>query len=355
MMINNQIYYYPERIDENSDEINVNMSFTDQQHLSTDICSTQSINIDTLSNGSIFDPHTHNNNTSMAINKNNTNYFKSSWQQQTLSSDDEDDDHSIVLYKIQIIFTIPYPVTNNSILNKTIFIRDVKYNELLGILTDICVNASSFILNYSTIKPLPHNICLHLLLNLTSTTPFREIIFCRTIEDLSNTESSSNDTESESHSVGPSGYFILSQCVIIFIMMMTIYIVQTARKKSLVNRVGQHLIHSRPYITVFGARTNEESANNRNNTSTESATTLQAGLNQVPTRLQLASVANVKLNAPIDEQVLAANDLTSTMYDRRASRVYINRDLIDVKEFTKRLSVPCETSTDSQSHVSNDD
>ncbi len=49
-----------------------------------------------------------------------------------------------------------------------------------------------------------------------------------------------------------------------------------------------------------------------------------------------------------EEQVLAANDLTSTINDRRTTRPSINRDLIDVKEFTKRISLTNESSTDTE-------
>ena len=74
------------------------------------------------------------------------------------------------------------------------------------------------------------------------------------------------------------------------------------------------------------------------NTSINPATTLQVGLNQLVLHRNLTS-----LSTPIEEQVLAANDLTSTINDRRATRPSLNRDLIDVKEFTKRISLPNET------------
>ncbi|UJR35725.1 hypothetical protein I4U23_028475 [Adineta vaga] len=327
---------------------------TNNQHLSVNICSMESINIDTLSNGSDSHPDKHDDNTSTTILANDIIHFKSSWQQQQASADDqEQNDHSSVLNTIQIIFTIPYIILNNSILNNTVFITDIVHNELLASLTNICIDNSSFIVHYSTMKPLPHNICLYLLLNLTSSTILREIFFCRTIDSLSNI-TSSNDSETEVHrAVGPSSFFILSQCVIILIMMIIIYGVQTARQKSLVNRVGQRLIRSRPYMIVFGNKTNGTAAIDTTNIPRNTTTTPQTGLNHLLFHRNLTVKPNFKMIEPIEEQVLAANDLTSTMQDRRASKVYINRDLINVKEFTKRMSTTNESSTDNELHVLN--
>jgi len=52
------------------------------------------------------------------------------------------------------------------------------------------------------------------------------------------------------------------------------------------------------------------------------------------------------VDQPVEEQVLAATDLTATASERRATHLYLNRDLIDVKEFTKRMSVQQESSSD---------
>lgn len=292
---------------------------------SSNSCSIQSINIDTTV------PET---NTSLAM---NIIQFMSSWKQ-TIITDDED---STSLNIIEVNFTIPYQISNESIINKTIFITDIKHHRLLATLTKICINSSSFIVNYSINKWLPHNICLYLLLNLTVSTQ-KEIIFCRTIDDFNN--SKLHDTSTATTGTGgPSGYFILSQCVIIILMMFIIYAVETARKKSLVNRVSQRLHRSRPYISIFGIKTITRTGSNAINTSINPATTLQVGLNQLVLDRNLASIAT-----PIEEQVLAANDLTSTIYDRRASRPSLNRDLIDIKEFTKRISFPNDTITDTE-------
>ncbi|CAF1276443.1 unnamed protein product [Adineta steineri] len=299
------------------------------QSVSSNICSLQSINIDTRASDT------------------NTFGFTSSWQLNTV----ENTSNSTILNIIQIIFTIPYTISNNSIFNKTVFITDVVHNQLLASLTNICINGSSFIINYSTTISLPHNICLYLLLNLTSSTVLKEIIFCRTIDysynDTSSTDNSQTDTN---QSVGPSVYFIISQSIIILIMMFTIYAVQTVRKKSLLNRIGQLVIRSRPYKTIFGHKTDVRNDNNTDNIPINSANALQVGLNQIVLHRSLASIPSLHLTipTPTEEQVLAANDLTSTIYDRRMSRPFINRDLIDVKEFTKRISTPNESSTDIQ-------
>jgi hypothetical protein len=180
----------------------------------------------------------------------------------------------------------------------------------------------------------------------------REIIFCRTIEDLySNNTSLSNNTQSTtSQSVGPSEFFILSQCIIILIMMFTIYGVNTARQKNFVDRVNQRLLRNRFYLTIFGKQTVVRTDSRTVNTSRASATTLQVSLNQIAFHHRLTSLPNYQISLPIEEQVLAANDLTTTINDRRATRPFINRDLIDVKEFTKRISLANENSTDTESH-----
>ena len=307
--------------------IPVNLNLSSSMNRDTPVlnsCLIQSINIDHSDDHIDFIP------------------FTSSWQQIIVT---DNDDSSTSLNIIQITFTIPYQISNQSIVNKTIFITDAIHNQLLASLTNFCYNDSSFFVNYSTIQPLPQTICLFLLLNLTSSILPREIIFCRTIEDSYNTTLTSDNstiTTDTSHAVGPSGYFILSQCIIILIMMFIIFGVQTARQKDLVNRASERIIHSRTYITIFGNKRSVRASSAVINQSIHPATTLQAGLNQLMFNRRPTSVT-----APIEEQVLAANDLTTTIYDRRATRPSINRDLIDVKEFTKRMStVPIENSAE---------
>jgi hypothetical protein len=166
----------------------------------------------------------------------------------------------------------------------------------------------------------------------------REIIFCRTIEYSYNSLLENSTTI---QTVGPSGFFILSQCIIILIMMFIIYGVQTVRQKNLLHRASERFIRSRPYISIFGNKT----IGCRSNVAINPSTTLQAGLNQIIFNRCLTSIT-----APIEEQVLAANDLTTTIHDRRTTRPSINRDLIDVKEFTKRMSITIENSTDTELH-----
>jgi hypothetical protein len=301
----------------------------------TNICSALSINIDTPT-AELEGTHTGEHRRSTTVTTDDIIQFTSSWQRTVVTDDDSYEDHSTSLNIIQMTFTIPYIISNNSILNKTIFIIDV-----------ICINGSSFIINYSTKKSLPHDICLYLVLNLTSSTTLKEIIFCRTIDNPYDNSSSSHDnTTAASSTVGPSQFFILSQCIIILIMMFIIYGVQTAREKSLANRVSQRLYRSRPYITIFGNKTTACASS----AATNHASTLQAGLNNLDFHRRLASLSH-PMGAPIEEQVLAAHDLTSTSNDRRATRWSINRDLIDIKEFTKRMSEPNESSTDMELSV----
>jgi len=317
----NEFNHY-QQIRSNNNLVNFNLSSINRDSPSLNICLIQSINID--------------------LQHSTTNTiipFTSSWKQIIVTNED----NSTLLNIIQITFTIPYQISNESIINKTIFITDAIHNQLLASLTNFCYNDSSFFLNYSTIQPLPQNICLYLLLNLTSSMILREIIFCRTIEDSYNITSLSDNSTATIQTVGPSGYFILSQCIIILIMMFIIYGVQTARQKDFIHRASERLIHSRPYISIFGNKTIVRTNSTAVNPSLHPAMTLQAGLNQIMFNRRLTSVT-----APIEEQVLAANDLTTTIYDRRATRPSINRDLIDVKEFTKRMSIANESSIDTE-------
>jgi hypothetical protein len=135
--------------------------------------------------------------------------------------------------------------------------------------------------------------------------------------------------------------------------MFIIYGVQKAREKSLVNRVGQRLVRSRPYMTVFGNKTAVCTSSNAVNASLNAATTLQAGLYQFAFHRHLASISSHQMTTPIEEQVLAAHDLTSTINDRRATRPFINHNLIDLKEFTKRMNRPNSSSTENELHVLN--
>ncbi|CAF0870436.1 unnamed protein product [Rotaria sp. Silwood1] len=359
---NNKFYHYRQiRSSQSSDKnnqinhdiIRLNVSLTNENSASSNICLTESINIDTPPTEPNIDPNIQHN-TSRTITPVDIIQFVSSWKRQIVTDnhhDDEQNNYSTPLNMIQIIFTIPYIITNNSIYNKTVFVIDVEHSQLLASLTDVCINESSFIINYSTIKPLPHTICLYLLLNLTLSTTLREIFFCRTIDDLFNNLSVSHNETETNHSVGPSEFFILSQCIIILIMMFVIYGVQTVRQKDLVNRVSQRLVHSRPYIAIFGNRTPVRTSINDVNSSINPATTLQRGLNHLVFHRNLTSLPNRQISAPIEEQILAASDLTSTIFDRRATRPCINRDLIDVKEFTKRMSVQMENSTNTELNV----
>lgn len=261
--------------------------------------------------------------------------FLSSWEQQIVQ-------HATALNIIQITFIIPYNLSNQTILNKTILILDVPHRHLLASISDICFNQSSFFVNYSTLQPLPHDVCLYLLLNLTSTMNLKEIIFCRTIEHIP-----SENITSSKHPVGPSEFFILSQCIIIFIMMLIIFSVQTAREKNFLNRVSERVVHTRAFIAVFGSKAAMERSHPSTgvNSISHPATTLQAGLRQLVLNRHVAFVP-----PPIEEQVLAATDLTSTINDRRVTRQSINRDLIPIKELTKRISVAPEHSMDGEFH-----
>ncbi|CAF3935434.1 unnamed protein product [Rotaria magnacalcarata] len=342
MMTNNKSYHYQqirslEKIDQidhvNYNEMNFNESSTDENNF----CAAQPLNIDVPKIQSVTNSNPQQN-TSTTITTIDIIQFISSWERTNGKDDHHYDNNSPVLNSIQIIFGIPYEIQNESIYNKTVYIIDAVHNQLLASIIDICINKSSFIINYSTTKPLPHNICLYLLLNMTSLVTLREIVFCRTIDDFYMNSLPSNNSDT-AHAVGPSQFFILSQCIIIFIMMFIIYAVQTARQKSLVDRVGQRFIRSRPYIAVFGSRQSVHAKSNIGSVSVNPATTLESGLNNLIFQCQLSSLANHQLPAGIEEQILSATDLTSTSYDRRSTRACINRDLINVKEFTKRMSI----------------
>ena len=300
---------------------------------STD-CSKQTINIDALANetGS----------------SNDIIQYTSSWQRNpnAQAHDDEDSQSS---NSIEIVFTVPYSISSSTILTQRVFITDVADNRLLASLSNLCGNGSSFIINYASAIALPHNICLYLVLNQSVSTFLREIVFCRTIADSENPASSSQSSETDgTHTVGPSQFFILSQGIIILIMMFVIFIVQTARQKSLVHRARQRLSRSRPYKVVFGHKVNGVEVKH---TAISSATTLRAGLNHFVGPRQRPPNPN-DLDAPLDEQVLSATDLKSTVTDRSGARSYVNRDFINVKEFTKRMSGPDDGRAESDIYTS---
>jgi len=205
---------------------------------------------------------------------------------------------------IQVIFTIPYTVSNEAILNHTVFITDPVNNQLLASFTTICINGSSFIINYSTNIPLPHDVCLYLLLNITLSTALTEIITCRTIE---NNSSSNNEETSDETTEGPRPIFIVSQGVIIFIMMFIIYLVDRARNKHLVHHVGQHLFRIKPLARTISNRISNDTND-----------------------IQL----NNLISSSVEEQLVTTNDLTPTFNDRNRTK----HTLINIKELKNRLS-----------------
>ena len=320
----------------NRARVDITPSATDQP--SSTGCSLQTIDIDALSNGTSA--------TDEILG------YVSSWQRKPQTGE-SDDESSHPLKSIEIAFTIPYTIAPSSVLNQTVFITDVAHNQLLAALSNLCWNGSSFIVYYASIKALPHNICLYLVLNQSLSTVPREIVFCRTIDDSQNPLSPSSSQEGDgSHTVGPSQFFILSQCIIILIMMFIIFIVQTARQKSLVHRVSQRLSRSRPYKVVFGHKAMAHAnGTSTNHTAISSATTLRAGLNQIVFPRQRTASSD-DLDGSLDKQDLSAADLTSTVTSRSGARPYGNRDLINVKEFTKRISRVDDFRTDSNINTS---
>lgn len=291
-------------------------------------CSSESINIDTLENQTNVDI--------------DILQLTSSWQQKidTKAHDEPTTPSSSGLNQIEIIFTISSTIVSQSIIAKRVYIIDAKNNQLLAtIINNICLKNSSFIINYSTQKPLPHTVCLNLRLNRTSNLIREEIFFCRTLDGLMKNDSSSHESDS-SHPVGPSQFFILSQCIIILIMMFIIFVVQTAREKNLMQRIRERLSRNRLYQTVFGHKpASHMDDSEMGRSALNPATTLQAGLNRLAFPRHLGSHVGHPNNVPLEEQVLAATDLTTAINDRMATRPFNSRDLLDVKELTKRMSV----------------
>ncbi|UJR10332.1 hypothetical protein I4U23_014538 [Adineta vaga] len=218
---------------------------------------------------------------------------------------DESSDHSSLSNNIQVIFSIPYVVEDGSIVNQTLFITDAHNDQIVPSLSYICVNGSSFIVNYMTNKELPHNVCLYLLLNLTSMSTLREIFTCHTI--ISNISSNDDHDTNGKHAVGPSFIFIISQSVIILLMMVFISLVHNARNNRLANRLGQHLLRNIPIPQ-----------------------TIRNSILREPDRTDI-----IRHRSPsIGQQVLSAVDLTTTQTDRTPN----DHTLIDITELTKRLS-----------------
>jgi hypothetical protein len=311
-------------------------------------CSIEPINIDTLVSEK---------NTTLDILQ-----FTSSWQKKPAGKDNSDGSRAAVnpspigSSQINIVFTIPSSLSSQSILTKRVFISDVTKNQVLASLNNICSSKSSFTINYSTGKALPHNICLYLLLNGTLSTGLREIIFCRTIDDTdankNKTSTTNNHDAGASHAVGPSAYFILSQSLMILIMMFFIYVVQTAREKSLVQRLSQRLSRKGPYKVFFGKKAMARlDGTDIDHAAANPASTLQAGLNNLAFTRNITSQANSQFKAPLEEPPSDGNGLPANINDRATGRPYGNRDLIDVKEFTRRRSLPGETIIDTDTNT----
>ncbi len=198
-------------------------------HNDTSNCSSQSINIDTSKNK--LDQRQ--DYISMVI--------TSSWKQILVKTDnnksEEANDHATILNNVQIIFDIPYPISNGSILNQTIFIIDTIHNQL----THMCINGSSFIINYSTNKPFPHNVCLYLLLNITSSVYLKEIFICRIINKKF---SSDNNQISDDNFLGPSIIFLVEQGMVSLFIMLIICMIHATRNKRVFHRIAQDLFHN---------------------------------------------------------------------------------------------------------------
>ena len=262
-----------------------------------------------------------------------------SWQQNPIHKS-HDDSHSKELTEITISFSIPETLSNESIENLTVYIIDGTSKKLLGLIDQLCIdNSSSFTIKYSTANPLPHDICLHLILSQTALSDRSRILFCRTINGSKN-ESSTDENHSidEGHAVGPSGLFILSQTIIILVMMFIIFAVQTARDKKLADRFRERIKQTWPYKIVSRIRNPSQiDGNDVEESAVNPSRTLQAGLNR------LAFLKFAAQHVPIEQQVLGANDLSTTLNERHSTRICLNRDLIDVKEFTKRISTTIES------------
>ena len=238
---------------------------------------------------------------------NGSNTMKNNFNHSRGDDDDDDlseevDAHTPGKNDVRMIFILPYSFSRESILNQTVFITDRLNSRILPPFIDICMNESSFFISYSTNQSLPHNVCLYLLLNLTTTTS-RELFLCRMINGKSSL--SMNRMSSNDHNVGPGVIFILLQGVIIVIMMCMIAIGHRAREKHVVSRIRQYFSRT---------KSNDQATN-----------------------------ITEFISPPIEQLVLAATDLTSTSEDRK----YTNHTLIDIREFTKRLS---GTSHDAELH-----
>ena len=209
---------------------------------------------------------------------------------------EDTDEHTPAKKSIQVIFTIPYSFSRESIVNETVFITDTINGQIIPSIIRVCTNGSSFFIDYSTSQPLPHNVCLFLLLNMTT---LKEMLFCRMI----NRNSSSIDSRPlDDHRSGPGVIFIISQSVIILIMMFIIALGHKARQKRMISRVHQYFRRTKQDIET----------------------------NFIPT--------------PIEQLVIVATDRTSISPDRK----YTSPTLIDIKEFTKRMSAATQGSEHEQ-------
>lgn len=206
--------------------------------------------------------------------------------------------------QIQIIFNISYSISNGSILNQTIFITNAINNQLIGILTQFCINGSSAIINYSTNKPLPQNVCLYVLLNITPSIALKKIFICRTINNHSSSHDYDykiGDDDDNNESVGLSPLFIIEQGIMSFFMMFIIHLIHANRKKHFVNRIKQFIHHKK-----LVARANNIDKIN----------------------LEITNERNF-ITPSIEEQVLDATDLTTKHNDRKI----LNHNLIGINEF----------------------
>jgi hypothetical protein len=203
-------------------------------------------------------------------------------------SEEDSDDHPIRINHIQVTFTIPYSISNDSILNETVFIIDLTHNQLIQTLISICINQSSFHIDYFTNVSLPHNVCLYLLLNMTNS---KEIFLCRTIQKkFSSMHDDHDDDHHEMDHISnvPGVIFVVIQSVIILIMMLIISMVYTVKNRRSVGttrRVTNVIISEEDFIL-----------------------------------------------SPIEEQVLAATDLTTIHKDH----IFTNHNLNNIKKLTKR-------------------
>lgn len=250
----------------------------------------QSINIDTAKN-----------NQTIPI----TSFWKPIIPEKDGGESGESEEDSTSSKYIQVIFTIPYTISNGSILNLTVSITDPIHNQIIPSLIHICINSSSFIINYLTNQSLPHYICLYVSLLAT---PLKEIFICRTISKDIQPDDDDDETHDGHTGTGPSAIFIVLQCVLILLMMLFICVIEISRKNHIVDRVSKRLFRH-PQVRRMAAADILNESINRRGTSHE-----------------------IQLNT--EQQVLDANGLTPTHNERR----FTNHTLMNITELTKRLS-----------------